>query len=168
MLILVAAATLPAVAALTYLHHDLMSERREHLAEETREHAELLAENIGGVVQEVRRAMAAAAEMGPDLDTTCADRLRTALSQSAAIERIAVLDAEGKPICGAGQGLASAQAAQFLSRPAIRAAVNEAMRAGDFVVGRRAEPDGGSQRYFRSSCPMDPRRQKDPASWSPP
>jgi hypothetical protein len=153
MLILVAAATLPALAALTYLHHDLMAERRDHLAEETREHAELVAENIGGVVEELRRAMAAVTEMRPDLDMTCPDRLRIALSQSAAIERIAVLGADGKPVCAAGWGLGPEQIMQFLARPAVRAAVNEALQSGEFVVGRRVAPEGGERGMLPLALP---------------
>ena len=142
LLILVAAATLPAVLVLIYLQHDLRSEGRARLGDEALRQAELLNADMTNIVEGARQLSVAITHFAAvqNGDPSCRKNLADLRGDLPSYAMLSVVAEDGQIICSTDiNGPEWANAATI-------AHVREVIESGNFDVGlyMPASPDHGA------------------------
>ena len=139
LLVLALAATIPAVAMLVVLQVQLRSDRTGRIAEEAMRQAELLNGGLANVVEGARQVGVAVSYLDSvrRLDPSCRERLRELRAAMPAYPLLAVLAADGAPVCSSADPPGATPPAYQLDL------VQSALRNGEFDTGRYVAPGGG-------------------------
>jgi signal transduction histidine kinase/CheY-like chemotaxis protein len=142
LLILVAAATLPAVLVLIYLQHDLRSEGRARLGDEALRQAELLNADMTNVVEGARQLSLAITHFVAvqDGDPSCRRNLADLRGDLPSYALLSVVAEDGQVIC-----TTDANGPEWANAATI-AHVREVIESGNFDVGTYmpASPEHGA------------------------
>ncbi len=150
LLILVAAVSLPSFAVIGLLVLDLREERRSHLGTDALHEAELVSNVVAGTTEAARQMMLALASSRGvrELDPSCAGHVALLRGTLQAYAFVMVLDAELRPVCGAGPDVAPAPVAAAsggAQGPRGMEAADGAQVAGGAQAAGGTQTPGGAQ-----------------------
>ncbi|MCC6717682.1 MAG: response regulator [Acetobacteraceae bacterium] len=134
LIILVVAATLPALLVLVYLQHDLRNTRKDRVPDEALQQAELINVNMRSVMEGARQLAAAMARFIPvrRLDARCAGHMSEIQGDLPSYSVLSVRDAAGRLVCSSDPALASTTLDQHCIPPGAHVSPGE-VQAGLFI-----------------------------------
>lgn len=169
LLVPVLCAALPPASALVYLHRREARDGRDRLEREVLAQAQLVAVEVGGVLEGARRFLHGEARAGRAGAAGCGETLARLDAAAGDYAFVLVLDAGGRPVCGglpgdAGRpdGAAAPSGTAVETAPgaiadSVRHAAAEAARHRRFAVGRFGPAGGGVGPYLPVALPAPPR-----------
>jgi len=119
LLVLVVAATLPALLVLVYLQQDLRNDRMERIPGEALQQAELINSNMRSVTEGARQLGAAMARYATvrGLDARCVGHMHEVQGDLPSYAVVSVRDGGGRLVCSSNPEAASAAMEQHCTRP---------------------------------------------------
>ena len=121
LLILVVAATLPALLVLVYLQQDLRRDRLARIPDEALQQAELINADLRSVMEGARQLSAAIARYGTvrTLDARCVGHMREVQDDLPSYAVVSVRDGAGALVCSSNPEAATADLAQHCLHPPV-------------------------------------------------
>jgi signal transduction histidine kinase/FixJ family two-component response regulator len=131
LIILVCVATLPAVAVIAYMQHNLRADGEQRIADEALRQAELLNADMANVVQGARQLSLAITHFAPvrDGDPACGAKLAELRSDLPSFAALSVVTAEGRVICSTDTATGSVE------NTTAAAHIRDVIGRGGFDVG---------------------------------